>query len=180
MITRWLADFKKEWEIEQNFQLIVPVLGILASLYTSWFLSQQLLKVFSQWIEKSFMIYFEIAISLALTFAIIKICLWFFKKLENRWKVKYRWELISIFLVFAITGSLSAKLSGPVLDWFGFNELNFYPILKIILRLILIFPLYQVLLIVFGSLFGQFRFFWNFEKKMLSRMGFSFLLKSKN
>ncbi|MGB5647230.1 MAG: DUF6787 family protein, partial [Muriicola sp.] len=32
-------------------------------------------------------------------------------------------------------------------------------------------------LVLFGWLFGQFRFFWNFEKKMLHRIGLGFLLK---
>ena len=40
------------------------------------------------------------------------------------------------------------------------------------LRILIIFPVYQLLLIIFGWLFGQFHFFWAFEKKMLSRMGF--------
>ena len=34
------------------------------------------------------------------------------------------------------------------------------------------FPTYQVLIVVVGALFGQFEFFWNFEKKMLAHMGF--------
>jgi hypothetical protein len=39
------------------------------------------------------------------------------------------------------------------------------------LRIGLIFPLYQVLLVLIGALFGQFNFFWGFEKKMLRRFG---------
>ncbi|MDT8347486.1 MAG: hypothetical protein RQ756_06765 [Flavobacteriaceae bacterium] len=178
MITRLLADFKRNWEIDHNLKLFIPLLGILASLYTAWFITQQLLKLFAQTFVERVWIYLALGITLVLTYAIIKLCLWIFKKLEHRWKVNYRWELISIFIVFALTGSLSAKLSSPLLDWLGFNQLNFYPILKILLRLILIFPVYQILLIFFGSLFGQFRFFWNFEKKMLSRIGLSFLIKT--
>ena len=45
----------------------------------------------------------------------------------------------------------------------------------LILRLILIFPLYQILLIIVGSIFGQFKYFWEIEKKILTRMG---LIKS--
>jgi hypothetical protein len=44
-------------------------------------------------------------------------------------------------------------------------------------RLLIIFPLYQVLLVLIGSLFGQFKFFWAFEKKMLRSMGLGFLFK---
>ena len=35
-------------------------------------------------------------------------------------------------------------------------------------------PLYQVLLLAVGSLFGQFRFFLAFEKRMLARCGLFF------
>ncbi len=49
------------------------------------------------------------------------------------------------------------------------------------LYLILIFPVYQVLLIFFGTIFGQFNFFWWFEKKMLRGIGLGFLVgKEKN
>jgi len=33
------------------------------------------------------------------------------------------------------------------------------------------FVIYQVLLVILGTLFGQHKFFWNMEKKMLSRIG---------
>jgi hypothetical protein len=38
-------------------------------------------------------------------------------------------------------------------------------------RILVIFPLYQLLLLCFGWLLGQFSFFWAFEKKMFARMG---------
>ncbi|RZL40902.1 MAG: diacylglyceryl transferase, partial [Pedobacter sp.] len=47
------------------------------------------------------------------------------------------------------------------------------------LYIILIFPIYQVLLVSFGSIFGQFKFFWEFEKKMLRSMGLGFLFPIK-
>jgi hypothetical protein len=34
-----------------------------------------------------------------------------------------------------------------------------------------------VLLVFMGWLFGEFRFFWEFEKKMLRRTGLGFLIK---
>ena len=43
----------------------------------------------------------------------------------------------------------------------------FWPI-----RVLIIFPIYQVLIVIMGALFGQFNFFWSFEKKMLYRLGF--------
>ena len=40
------------------------------------------------------------------------------------------------------------------------------------LRIFIIFPIYQVLIVIIGAMFGQFNFFWTLEKKMLSRLGF--------
>ena len=37
--------------------------------------------------------------------------------------------------------------------------------------LLILFPTYQVLLVVIGTLLGQHKFFWAFEKKMLKRFG---------
>ena len=90
-------------------------------------------------------------------------------KLIKIFKVKDFNQLIIIFIVFGITGSLSVVLGKYVLiNVFGESFLNndYYWFL----RLILIFPIYQVLLIIVGALFGQFRYFWEIEKKILIRM----------
>ena len=95
-------------------------------------------------------------------------------KLIKIFKVKDFNQLIIIFIVFGITGSLSVVLGKYVLiNIFGESFLNndYYWLL----RLILIFPIYQVLLIIVGALFGQFKYFWEIEKKILIKMK---LLKS--
>ena len=99
------------------------------------------------------------------------------KKLKERWGIESNFQLTLIFIVFAITGSASAWLSKPFCYWLGITKADlgfwFTPI-----RLLLIFPIYQVLLVCIGFLFGQFRFFWEFEKKMLRSMGLGFLFKT--
>jgi hypothetical protein len=96
--------------------------------------------------------------------------------LKKRWGIETNFQLTIIFIVFAITGSASAWLSKPFCFWLGITKTDlgywFTPV-----RLILIFPLYQVLLVLLGFIFGQFKFFWAFEKKMLKRMGMGFLFK---
>ena len=97
---------------------------------------------------------------------------------KQRWKIQSNFQLTIILIVFAITGSASAWLSKPFCLLLGITKTDlgfwFTPI-----RLILIFPIYQVLLVAIGFLFGQFKFFWAFEKKMLKRMGLGFLFKEK-
>ena len=99
------------------------------------------------------------------------------KKLKNKWGIKSNFQFLIIFIVFGITGSSSVVLGKPILDFFSispnlFSEIPFGNLLYFILRLIIIFPLYQVLLIIFGAIFFQFSFFWELEKKILRKMGF--------
>ena len=98
------------------------------------------------------------------------------ERLKARWKIDNNWQLTVIFIVFAITGSTSAKFAGPLVELICITKTDsgwiYWPA-----RILLIFPIYQILLVFFGWLFGEFAFFWNFEKKMLRALGLSFLLK---
>ena len=98
------------------------------------------------------------------------------EKLKQRWGVESNFQLTVIFIVFAITGSASAMVSKPICLWLGITKEDF-GFLFTPIRLILIFPLYQVLLLIIGFLFGQFAFFWKFEKKILRKIGLGFLFK---
>ncbi len=107
------------------------------------------------------------------------------EKLKERWGIISNFQLIIIFVVFAITGSSSVYVAKPFLSFIGMDKGNFPQewwgqTLYWILRILLIFPFYQILLVIYGWLFGQFKFFWAFEKKMLGRMGLNFLLKDKS
>lgn len=98
---------------------------------------------------------------------------------KERWNIKSNWQVFVIILVFAITGSTAALVSKPILAYFGIvkgfvSNWVYYP-----LYILLIFPVYQVLLVGFGFLFGQFTFFWAFEKKMLKSLGLGFLFDKK-
>lgn len=101
------------------------------------------------------------------------------KKLKARWGIESDWQLVVIFVVFAITGSTAAKFAAPITEAIGMTpDMNgwiYWPV-----RILLIFPLYQVLLVFFGWLFGEFAFFWNFEKKMLRSLGLGFLLNDES
>lgn len=43
----------------------------------------------------------------------------FFEKLKKRWGVTSNFQVAIIFTVFAITGTLSAKIAKPVCEYFG-------------------------------------------------------------
>ncbi|MGB1448365.1 MAG: DUF6787 family protein [Flavobacteriaceae bacterium] len=101
----------------------------------------------------------------------------YFDRLKTKWNIRSNRQLWIIFIVFGITGSSSVKVGGPVLEWLGvvpdyFAEFPLGMVVYWILRVLIIFPIYQLLLLFFGALFFQFPFFWEFEKKILRRMGF--------
>lgn len=99
------------------------------------------------------------------------------KKLKERWNIETNGQLFIIVLVFAITGSSAAKLAGPITDFFNITkEMGWYIYWPF--RILIILPIYKVLLVFFGWVFGQFRFFWNFAKKMLRSMGLGFLIRN--
>lgn len=102
------------------------------------------------------------------------------KNFKQRWGLKHNYQLVIIFIVFAVTGSTSAYVSKPILAWMGITKETISLWLYYPLYIILIFPAYQVLLMFFGFISGQFTFFWAFEKKMLRSLGLGFLIPKEN
>ena len=102
------------------------------------------------------------------------------RRLKERWGIHSNFQLVMIFIDFAVTGSSAAKLASPLTSFLGISTTSTSPWVYWPIRIFLIFPIYQVLLVFFGFIFGQFQFFWNFEKKMLSRMGLGFLFDNKD
>lgn len=91
-------------------------------------------------------------------------------KLKEKWGVQTNLDFILILLVFSVTGSAATLLARPVLEAIGmrYEEVSgwlFWPV-----RIVLLFIIYQVLLVLVGWLFGQSKFFWKMEKKMLKRL----------
>ena len=88
-------------------------------------------------------------------------------KLEARWNVSTA-RVFIILLVFACTGFSVLFLKQPILAYFGPPEER--SIWLSVLYYILIFPLYNLILLFYGAIFGQFRFFWEFEKRFFKRI----------
>ncbi len=158
-----MEKFKKRWEITQNWQLLFPVLGLLVLGYSSYKISNA--------VVGSFGIIATIFVALVLCFVLLKFTLFLFKTLETKWILDAKWEMIRVFIVFAITGSSSMFVGRPIIKLLGITKENLNPVLYWVLFIIIGLIFYQILLVFFGWLFGQFQFFWNFEKKMLRRFG---------
>ena len=97
-----------------------------------------------------------------------------FKSLLKHMKIDSFFQFVLVMVVFAITGSLSLIVTVLLFEIFNLNVDSFSPLVFWPLRIVIIFFVYQVLLIIIAIPFGQFRYFWQFEKKILSRFGLKF------
>ena len=101
-----------------------------------------------------------------------------FLRVKKKWNIDSNIQFVIIMIVFAITGSFSVYVSKPILCVLNINQeslgLLYYPV-----RVLIIFPIYQISILVIGTLFGQFIFFWNLEKKILIRLGLGFFFNTK-
>jgi hypothetical protein len=90
------------------------------------------------------------------------------QKLKTRWKVNSAYQVFIILLVFACTGFTVLFIKRPLFDyWFGAGEL---PIWASVVYYVLILPIYNVFLLFYGFVLGQFNFFWHFEKRFFNRI----------
>jgi hypothetical protein len=96
------------------------------------------------------------------------------QKIRNFFKVESNFQLLIVNVVFAVTGTISVILAGFILNFIGLdtNVLSFS--LYWTFRILILMPIYQILLIIIGAIFGEFTYFWRIEKKMLNRLGIKF------
>jgi hypothetical protein len=92
-----------------------------------------------------------------------------FEKIKQRWKVG-GWQFFLILCVFAITGSLTAYISRYITGWVGLTADSALWKRALLRGSMLVFG-YQFIILLVSIPFGQFKFFWNYEKKILRRMG---------
>ena len=92
------------------------------------------------------------------------------QNLIKKFKAKSKVHLLVIFIIFGLSGSFSLWISSHIMSALDLkNILNNYP-LYIFLRFLIIIPIYQLILIVIATIFGEFNYFWRFEKQFLKRM----------
>lgn len=91
-----------------------------------------------------------------------------FEKLKAKWKVGGT-QLFLILCTFAVTGTLTAYISRSITSWIGFTDDTFW-LWKLLVRLTVLIFGYQVIILIVSFFFGQFPFFWNYEKKILNWM----------
>lgn len=91
------------------------------------------------------------------------------KKLQAMWALKSLWQVIIVLVVFACTGFTILFIRAPLINFFtGGGEKEWW---MTVIYVLMILPIYNVVLLCYGFLFGQFAFFWKYEQKMLRRFG---------
>lgn len=89
-------------------------------------------------------------------------------KLKTRWKLNSATQVILVLLVFACTGFTVLFIKKPVVAFFVPDDQQ--DIWFSVAYYLLILPVYNVILLFYGFIFGQFAFFWNFEKRFFRRI----------
>ena len=92
------------------------------------------------------------------------------KYLKDKCNLKSNFQLVIILIVFAITGSGSLYISKPLMEFLSISSENMDIYLYWTLRFIIVTVVYQFILLLVAFVFGQFNWFWNFEKKILKKM----------
>ena len=87
----------------------------------------------------------------------------FLQRLQTKWKLDSLFQVVLVLVVFACTGFTILFIKNPILDFFGVEKGGF---VNTLLYLLLVLPLYQIFLLIYGFIFGQFMFFWetDFQK----------------
>lgn len=91
-----------------------------------------------------------------------------FERLQAKWKVSGT-RFFLILCTFAVTGTLTAWISDQITVWAGLHENSFW-LWKVLLRILVLVFGYQFIILVVAFVFGQFAFFWNYEKKILKAL----------
>jgi len=90
------------------------------------------------------------------------------ERLRQRWNVGSGAQVLLIIIVFALTGTTVVYIAKPILRWIF--EPNPTPTWARVAYYILILPVYNIFLLAYGFAFGQFRFFFEFEKRFFNRI----------
>ena len=86
----------------------------------------------------------------------------------QRWKLGSAFQVVVVLIVFACTGFTVLFIKRPILHFLAGDEGD--TLTASVIYYLLILPLYNVILLAYGFLFGQFNFFWEFEKRFFNRI----------
>lgn len=92
-----------------------------------------------------------------------------FEKLKERWGLKSFWHVVLILFIFSITGITTLYVREFLFGVLGITS-ETGTLIHVMAWLLVVFPSYQALFLLYGFVLGQFEFVWRFEKKSLARI----------
>jgi ferrochelatase len=91
------------------------------------------------------------------------------QRFKEKWDIKSNFQLFVILFVFSVTGSAALVVRKLVFHMVGIQP-DTSLLIKVPLYILVLVPSYQLLLLVIGTLLGQYRFFLAYEKKTVGRL----------
>ncbi len=91
------------------------------------------------------------------------------EKLKARWGVSNSRDVLVILIVFAFTGFSIMYIKRYLFEVTGLNSSEIW--IQWAVNIIFILPLYQVVLLAWGWVFGKYDFFYQFVARMISQLG---------
>tara|TARA_Y100001970_G_C13956754_1_gene711105 strand:+ start:206 stop:502 length:297 start_codon:yes stop_codon:yes gene_type:complete len=92
------------------------------------------------------------------------------KQIKTLFKAKNNSQLFFIFTTYGITGSLSVIISKPLIKSIGITSKTMHPFLHLPTRILATLLIYQALLLIVGTFFGQHTYFRKQQKNLFHRI----------
>lgn len=99
-------------------------------------------------------------------------------KLKERWGLANNRQVLLVLCVFALTGTTVMLLKKFLFKWSGIDQTEYKTIVSIVYY-VLVLPIYQGFLLMYGYAFGLHTFFWEKEKRLYARIRGWFSKKEK-
>jgi hypothetical protein len=103
----------------------------------------------------------------------------YFKYLKQKWGIENNFQFWLIFTIFGISGTSTLFVKEPIFTLFGIDELTPFWV-KFLVYILTITPAYFILLMIYGTLLGQYRFFSRFTKDFFIKIFFIKRVKRKS
>ena len=99
----------------------------------------------------------------------------YWERLKSRWDIESDKQVAIILVAFTLTGFSTLYIHYLVDQFLGIEKDSPF-IYKALVFIVIVLPVYNILLMVYGSLLGQYKFFRGFIIKFFSRI---FFIKGK-
>jgi hypothetical protein len=85
--------------------------------------------------------------------------------IQKRWGLSTRGQAVGILIVFSLAGVSILPARKLLFDCMGIG-MDTPTGIRVLLWVLVVFPAYQLFLLMYGALIGQFHFFWEKEKRL--------------